>query len=116
MRYITEEDFEMLIQNAAKKTDRDPDEIRVSVRKFLTEERGVTISIPLMEKIRQAQVRAAENVVILNLDRTLGGSHRVSTDELFSQIKSARVKAGEDTIIRDLCKKGVTKHGLRVVE
>jgi len=116
MGYITENHFEMLVQRAAQKTNKDPDNIRDSIREFLIEKQGVTIGIPLAEQVRQAQVEAAENVVIANLNRTLNGKTPVPGKTLLSQVKGAQVRAGEDTVIKSLRKKGLGKHGLRVVK
>ena len=116
MGNITEKDFERLVQSSAKKTNRNPDEIREKVRKFLTEDQGVTIGIPLEERVREAQVRAGEDVVIANLKRTLNGGQSISTETLFNQIRGAQVEAGEKVVTKGLRKRGLGKHSLRVVK
>jgi len=65
-QYITQEDFETLLENVARKTGVKPENIREEVRSFLKGQ-GVSVGLPLVEKIRRAQVEAGEQAVLQNL-------------------------------------------------
>ena len=64
--YITEEEFEILLHNVAKKIQLEPENIRENVRSFLAQQ-GISVGLPLMERIRRTQVRAGEQAVLQSL-------------------------------------------------
>lgn len=67
MRYMPEEVFEEFVKNLQERfPDVGTERVRLLAKESLKEQ-GIAIGLPLIEKIRQAQVHAGEQVVINNL-------------------------------------------------
>lgn len=64
--YMSEESFEEWCQDIAKKHDKPIEDVRIAARITL-QEHGIQIGLPMEERIRRAQIRAAEMVVIEGL-------------------------------------------------
>lgn len=66
MSYITEEMFEELVKNIVQKFGFSDQRAREKIREALTSQK-IHIGTPLIERIRQAQVRAAEQTIVDDL-------------------------------------------------